>query len=516
MTSGTCSYGHRFLAPGAVAVTDAASYVDALRAAHVLVDMDERRRVMNERLQAAASEAGGTLIEDEFLVSENASLVEEPHVVVGGFDAAFLALPERVILDVAKGHQRYFGMRGPDGKLLPKYLAVVNTANHPDNVRRGNDRVMRARLADAKFFYDEDVERPLGDRRTALDGVMFQKRLGSVGDKVRRMERLVGILGAALGLSAATVKVAERGAALAKCDLVTLMVGELPELQGEMGRAYALGQGTEPAVADVIAEHYQPRGADDPTAASDAGALVAVADRLDTLAGCFAIGLVPTGAADPLALRRAALGVLRTLLDKGWELSLAAALRSAHEGFAGVKLDLDADAAVERLSTFFRDRLRGLLAAELPVDAVDACLAVGADNPHDLVLRARALGAIDPDARASAGEVFKRAANIAKDAPAGEPKAPGDVQAEVHPSEQQLFDALVDAGGGACRSAAGPRLRPRHRRDRELRSGPREVFRGRVRHGGRPGVEGQSPAADAACPPHLFEHRQLQPVGEER
>ncbi len=440
--SGRASQGHRFLAPDPIVVGSLATYVSQLRGAHVLVDVDERRRAMLERLRAAAAELGGALIEDEFLVEENCSLVEEPQVVVGSFDEAFLELPERVILAVARGHQRYFGVRDKAGQLMPRYLAVVNTALDADNVRRGNDRVMRARLADAKFFYDEDRSVPLADRREALDGVVFQKRLGSVGDKVRRVERLVGILGSKLDLPAATIQTAEQGAALAKCDLVTLMVGELPELQGEMGRAYALAQGVPSAAADVISEHYQPRGADDPTANGDAGALVAIADRLDTLAGCFAIGLMPTGAADPLALRRAAIGLLRTLLDKDWDLDVSGAARAAHDGFEGVKLDLDAAATAERLGGFFRDRLRGLLADQLPADAVDACLAAGADRPNDVALRARALGAIDSEVRASVGEVFKRAANIARDAPAGDPLPPAEVQAEVHPSEQALFDAI--------------------------------------------------------------------------
>lgn len=443
LSAGRSSAGHRFLAPGPVEIARLSDYVATLRAAHVLVDLDERRRVLGERLEAAAREAGGKLIEDEFLVAENTSLVEEPHVVAGGFDQAFLELPEQVILAVARGHQRYFGLRGSNGRLLPRYLAVANTAENADNVRRGNDRVMRARLADAKFFYDEDRKRPLGERRAALDGVVFHKRLGSVGDKVRRVERLVGILGAQLGLDANVVGTAEQAAGLAKCDLVTLMVGELPELQGEMGRAYALAQGTSGAVARAISEHYQPRGADDPTAPSDAGALVAIADRLDTLSGCFAIGLAPTGAADPLALRRAALGLLRTLLDKRWDLSLSESVHAAHDGFRDVQLELDAATTSERLATFFRDRLRGLLAAELPTDVVDACLDAASDRPYDLALRARALGAISPVVRASAGEVFKRAANIAKDAPAGEPCPPAEVASEVHASEQNLFDAFA-------------------------------------------------------------------------
>ncbi len=450
---GRKSYGHRFLSPEAFEIGSAAGYVDALRERHVLVRMEERAGKMKERLVAAAKEAGGELIDDDFLVGENASLVEEPHVVVGGFEDAFLALPERVILDVAKGHQRYFGVRSADGNLMAKYLAVVNTALKPANIRLGNDRVMRARLADAKFFYDEDLKAPLDSRLDKLDAVVFHKRLGSIGDKVRRITRLVDALGKQLSLSTETIRVATQGAALAKCDLTTLMVGELPELQGEMGHAYALKQGTAGEVARVIAEHYQPKGADDPTAESDAGALVGLADRLDTLTGCFAVGIMPTGTADPLALRRAAIGSLRTTLDKGWGLSVKAATAQAFEGFSGIKLEHSAEATQSKLLPFLEQRLRGVLMERLPQDAVDACLASSADVPHDVALRASALGALDAEVRASAGEVFKRAANIAKNAPEGEPRPPQEVDKDVHPSEAAAYDALgkLDAEVTAAR-----------------------------------------------------------------
>jgi glycyl-tRNA synthetase beta chain len=441
--SGSVTYGHRFLGGSALTIRQPAEYAPALRSHHVLVDPEERTRRMMERLHAAAAELGGELIPDEFLVGENASLVEEPQIVAGSFDEAFLELPERVILDVAKGHQRYFGVRTKDGRLMPRYLAVVNTAEKPDNVRRGNDRVMRARLSDAKFFYDEDRKTPLSARRKALDGIVFHKRLGTVGDKVRRVERLVAELGAHVGLDAKISAAALDGAALAKCDLVTLMVGELPELQGEMGRAYALAQGVPSKVADVISEHYMPRGADDACAPSDAGALVAIADRLDTLVGACAVNVMPTGSADPLALRRAAMGVLRTLLEHGWDLSISKAIEAAHAGYDSVRLDLDAAATAEKLSGFLAQRLRGILGAELAADVVDACIVVGHDRPLDVARRARALSAIDPAARASAGEVFKRAANIAKDAPAGEPESPEKVTSDVHPSERALYDAFV-------------------------------------------------------------------------
>lgn len=437
------SKGHRFLSTEPIEIASVAAYVETMRAAHVVVDPEERMQLMRERLVDAATELGGALIEDDFLMGENLSLVEEPHVVAGGFEEAFLTLPEEVILEVARGHQRYFGVRGPGGELLPKYLAVVNTAENVENIRRGSDRVMRARLADAKFFFEEDLRVPLADRRERLAGIVFQNRLGDMLAKTKRVEALTADLGKALELSSETIEAATRGAELAKCDLVTLMVGEFPELQGSVGRTYALRQGEPEAVADVIRDHYAPKGASDEPAKSDAAALVAIADRMDTLAGCFSVGLAPTGAADPFALRRAALGVLRTVLDRGWYLSLPTAIAKAYERLSEVKLDLSLDELQTKLGEFFHDRLRGLLISEaLPADVVDACLAAGSDRPTDVRNRARALAELDGETRARAGEVFKRATNIAKDAPKGVPVSPKELEPSPHASETALFDAF--------------------------------------------------------------------------
>ena len=444
------SRGHRFLHPGPVQIPAAAAYLDVLRAAHVLADPEERARVMRERLDAAARSAGGVLIEDDFLVHENLSLVEEPQVIVGGYEPEFLELPERVILEVAKGHQRYFGMRDAEGRLLPKYLSVVNTALAPESIRRGNDRVMRARLADARFFYREDLKIPLADRRQKLAGIVFQKRLGTVLGKAERIERLARELGLLLMLPEPTLMAAAGGAHLCKCDLVSLMVGELPELQGDMGRAYARAQGVSPDVADVIQAHYLPRGAADATAPTDAAALVAIADRLDTLVGCFAVGLTPTGAADPYGLRRACLGVLRTMLDRGLDLRVSDAFRAAYDGYASVKLDLSRDDLVQKLGDFFSDRLKGLLEAQLPADAVAACLAVAADRPLDARARATAIAGLDATTRAGVGEVFKRATNIAASAPEGEPAAP---PADAHASEAALFEGFLSLRGALHKKA---------------------------------------------------------------
>jgi glycyl-tRNA synthetase beta chain len=454
--AGRATRGHRFLAPGNLELRSAAEYTSALRAAHVLVDPKERAEAMKRALEEAARQAAGALIEDDFLVRENVSLVEEPHVVAGGYADEFLELPERVILEVARGHQRYFGVRGPTGKLLPRYLAVVNTAENPDNVRRGNDRVMRARLADARFFYLEDLRIPLAARRSKLAGIVFSKRLGTVLAKAQRVERLARELGLLLMLPEPTLMAAAGGAYLAKCDLVSLMVGEFPELQGEMGRAYALAQGVDEASADVIRDHYSPRGASDGTAPTDAAALVAIADRLDTLVGCFAVGLTPTGAADPYGLRRACLGTLRTVLDRGFDLQLSDAFRAAYDGYGdavrggaeargepppdAVKLDLGRDELVGKLGEFFSERLRGLLSDTLPSDAVAASIAIAADRPIDARTRAGAIAELDAATRAGVGEVFKRATNIASTAPAGEPTAP---PAGAHATEVELHAGYV-------------------------------------------------------------------------
>jgi glycyl-tRNA synthetase beta chain len=315
---------------------------------------------------------------------------------------------------------------------------VVNTAVAPENIRRGNDRVMRARLADARFFYTEDLARPLVERRAKLGQVVFQKRLGTVLAKAERVERLARELGLMLMLPEPTLMAASSGAHLAKCDLVTLMVGEFPELQGEMGRAYALAQGVHAEVADVIRDHYLPKGASDATPPADAAALVSMADRLDTLVGCFGIGLVPTGAADPYALRRACLGVLRTMLDRGYDLRLGQVFRATLGGYAEGVLEVEAGELVRKLSDFFGDRLRGLLESRLPSDAVAAAQAVASERPLDVRARAAAMAALPAELRGKVGEVFKRATNIAATAPAGEPTAP---PGEAHASEQALFRA---------------------------------------------------------------------------
>ncbi len=425
--SARTSLGHRFLAPAAFEIGSADAYVDDLRKRHVLVDREERARTMMERVAAAAKAAGGAYDPDPYLVDENASLVEEPHVVTGSFEAKYLALPAAVIRSVARGHQKYFCVQKADGALVPHYLTVVNTANDPARIAKGNDRVMRARLADASFFFEEDRKAKLEDRVEKLAGIVFHNRLGTVREKVARIELLAKTIAESLKLPASTVQLVVRAAHLCKFDLVSLMVGEFPELQGDMGAVYAANAGEPAEVANAVRDHYRPIGAEGPVAADDVSACVALADRLDTLVGCFAVGLSPTGTADPFALRRACIAVLRTLVDGAErngdyaDLSLAKLFGDAYAGFEGKKLDLSREEAVTKVSAFTVERLRGVAAGVTSSHVADAVSATGdVDHPSWFVSRAKGLHHVvtHPAAQEWLGKaktVAKRLAGISKE-----------------------------------------------------------------------------------------------------
>ncbi len=449
---GRTTRGHRFLSPEAIQIPTASAYLATLREAHVLADEDERRRVMVAALEKRSKAISAHVEPDEFLVYENASLVEEPFVVLGSFDERFLALPDEVIVAVMRGHQRYFALRGEasreaNQKLLPKYFAIANTAIDEANVAKGNDRVLVARLKDAEFFVAEDRKKKLAERIPKLDGIVFHHKLGTVGDKVKR----VGALAERLGGGPRSME----AAALAKADLVSLIVGEFPELQGLMGRWYALQEHLDAEVADAIRDQYLPKGAGDAIPATALAAALAIADRADTLVGCFGIGIVPTGSQDPFALRRATLGILRIALEGPLATDdIGSTLEAAHAGLAAQRTPFAAwDVVWPRLEDFVRARLRVILGENHPTDVVEACLAAwNLKSVRDLSKRVAALDAFRAhSAYESLTVAFKRAWNIAKDTAAAEP----DPKLLDAGAEQDLWAAFgkIRTGMQACVSA---------------------------------------------------------------
>ncbi len=437
--AGRTTRGHRFLSPNEFEIDRADRYEEALAVAHVVVDVARRKDRMMQELRAGAAKLGGTLEPDPFLAGECVSLVEEPFVVPGRFDEDFLALPDAVVISVMRNHQRYFAVReSAGGPLLPAYLNVVNTALDPETIARGNDRVLRARLADARFFVEEDLKTPLEDRLRKLDSVVFQSKLGTMGAKVRRLEAIARALAERSG---ADVEACAEAARLCKADLETLIVYEFPELQGQMGRWYALREGVDPAVADAIRDHYRPQGADDQIPQHQVGAIVAVADRIDTLVGCFGIGLVPTGSADPFALRRAALGIIRVALEGPIDVDLRQIITDACEAYAGDAQLAQADELRATLDDFFRGRIRAMLKEQHGADVVDACLgAWDGASLRDLRARIDAVAELRdaPEFQALA-IAFKRAFNITKDSARG----PVDLNMLEEGAERALADRFA-------------------------------------------------------------------------
>lgn len=469
VTAGRSTRGHRFLAPDVVEVDHADAYISVVGERHVRVDPDARRVAMLAALESAAAAEGGELVRDAFLEGEVLGLVEEPHVIVGRFEERYLELPDALIESVMRGHQRYFAVErrraelGPTGggigegaktpaphhnRLLPLFLTVVNTARDVETVRRGNERVMRARLSDASFFVAQDRQSRLDARVPSLDAVTFHAKLGSYGDKARRVASLARWLAAPLG---ADGELAARAGTLAKADLVTLTVGEFPELQGLMGAFYAAHDGEHADVARAVAEHYQPKGAADDVAPSKLGAALAVADRLDTLVGCFAVGLRPSGSEDPFGLRRTTLGLLRTLLHHGARVSLTEAVGRAWDVYAeengrmaaaaaGAKVGREA--AVADVLSFMADRLKGMLEERYGRDVVAACMAAGRDVPVDVLERVEALATFwQTPAAADLAVAFRRVFNISREAPAGE-LTEADRALLTHPAEVALLAAF--------------------------------------------------------------------------
>lgn len=406
--AGAHSRGHRFHAPGEIALATPAAYAETLRTkGFVIASFAERRERIRTDVAAKAQALGGRAVLDGDLLDEVTALVEWPVVLEGRFDERFLALPREVLLSTLQEHQRYFAVESADGTLSPWFITVSNIeSREPQRVREGNERVVRPRLSDAAFFQQQDRRQPLAASRTALDRVTFQAKLGSVGDKVRRVAALGKIVAPEVGAEVAqTIRAAE----LAKCDLLSAMVGEFPELQGVMGAYYAAADGETAEVAAAVREHYQPRGAGDALPSNPVGVAVALADKLDTLAGIFAIGQKPTGTKDPFALRRAAIGVFRILLERKLDLELAKLIAAAVDS-----QPVKADGTAEEVLAYIQERMRAhYLEAGYPAESFDAVLAAGGSRPLDFDARMRALAAFRerPEAESLAA-ANKRIANI--------------------------------------------------------------------------------------------------------
>jgi glycyl-tRNA synthetase beta chain len=485
--SGNLTRGHRFHAPKPLRLSSPSAYERALRdRGHVVADFQTRRSLIRERVAAVAEGLGGRPLMSDALLDEVTALVEWPVPLAGRFEERFLSLPREVLISTLEDHQRYFPVEGSDGTLLPCFIAVANIESRdPAKVVEGNQRVVRPRLADAAFFWEQDRKSPLTARIEALAKVTFQAKLGSLGDKARRVGALAAEIAEARvrtdGRSSNLAARARRAAQLCKCDLLTAMVGEFPELQGIMGAYYALADGEEPEVATAIREHYQPRGAGDGLPATDTGTILGVADKVDTLAGIFAIGEKPSGTKDPFGLRRAAIGVVRIAIEKGLDLDLprifsravalaredieksAAAAGKPAPALAveGVAADLY-DYVLERLRAYYLERAAetvspgtpGPSAASITTEMFDAVLATRPASPLDFDARIRALSTFLtlPDA-ASLTAANKRVANILRKAGASAPRNV-DASALQAPAERELFEAMRQRRDGVSAATA--------------------------------------------------------------
>lgn len=401
--SSNFTMGHRVLAPGKHTVDTAANLLDVIRAAYVIPTQAERERIIREGVAAIEAETGFTADLPAKTLLEVVNLSEYPQPLVSTFDEEFLQVPEEIIVDAMLMHQRYFPLYDAAGKLTNKFIIVSN--GNPEcaaTIIDGNERVVRARLDDAKFFYEEDLKHPLESYIEKLDKVVFQESLGTVRQKAERLEKLACALSADAQLSAADAADAQRAARLCKADLVTNAVIEFTSVQGVMGSYYAAASGETPQVAQAIGQHYQPRFAGDALPDTTVGQLVALADKLDTICGLFAVGQGPTGSSDPFALRRSAIGIVN-MLEAGLPISLAAAIDESLASFAAQGVAFDAAAVRAEVVDFFVTRTKVMLRdAGVNADTIDAVLAAGVEEPAVVSQRAHAL----EDARANDAETF--------------------------------------------------------------------------------------------------------------
>ncbi len=412
--SGNISRGHRFMANSTFPVRDFNHYLEESERHFVIVDQERRKETIRKETHRIAKTTGGHLLPDESLLDEVTYLVEYPSAIIGTIPAEFLVVPKEVLITSMRSHQRYFSVVDESGKLLPYFITIPNTlAEDPAVVVKGNERVLRARLSDARFFFDEDRKIRLETRVDSLKAVVYQQKLGTSYEKMSRFQKLAEYLSDKLNPT--VKKQTSRAAYLCKADLVSGMVGEFPEVQGIMGREYALHDGEPADIANAIAEHYMPIQAGGELPSSDIGAFVSIADKLDTLCGCFGVGLIPTGAADPYALRRATIGIISIILDKSYQISLKDLINSSLDLLSD-KLTRPIDEIRNDVVEFFRGRLVNLLANSHTTDIVEAVVSAGFDDLTDCVNRVRTLDSFrQRDDFQPLSVAFKRVCNIVKD-----------------------------------------------------------------------------------------------------
>ncbi len=442
VAAGRTTRGHRFLGAD-TEIRQPADYVESLRSQHVLADVEERKAAILKGIEALAAERGWKIAVQDDLLEEVLFLVETPTVLSGSFDPAFLDIPQEVLITSMREHQRYFPVLDGEGKLQPFFVTVRNgDALSLDVVAKGNEKVLRARLSDAKFFYEEDKKLKIDAALAKLENIVYHEELGTVADKVRRIRQTADLLAKRLKADAGVQADVGRTADICKFDLVSQMVYEFPELQGIMGEDYARMAGERETVARAINEHYSPRNAGDRPPASLVGAIVGIADKIDSIVGCFSIGIVPTGSQDPYALRRQAAGIVSTMLEHQLELSLPELFETALEVHAKRGMKREADDIRKDLESFFTLRVKNVLSEqEIRYDVADAVLGAGSGDVRRTVLRAHALqkqaAEENKEAFRPAVEAFNRVCNLASKAESRQVN-PGLFE---DPSEKALYEA---------------------------------------------------------------------------
>ena len=413
--SGNVTRGHRFLGADEITIKNAASYVDTLKENFVMVDQDARRELISKQLHDMAASKNASIVWDDDLLEEINYLVEWPTALCGGFEESYLALPDAAIITPMKDHQRYFPLVDQDGKLLPMFLTVRNGSDHSiEVVQAGNERVLRARLDDAKFFFNEDRKKPLIDRQDGLTKIVFQEGLGNLADKTERLLKLGRVFGEECGLHEDTVVVLERATELAKTDLTTGMVTEFTELQGVMGKEYALLDGESPEVAEAIFEQYLPRFAGDVLPQTEAGKVLSIIDKVDNIVATFSRGLIPTGSQDPYALRRQTIGILNILLGSEWNISLRPIFKASME-LLNVLAEKQ-DELLDQVEEFFTLRLKNIfLDREVPHHVIDLLLSNNELSVADAEGLVNALLANRIDENVELVQAYTRMYNLVKD-----------------------------------------------------------------------------------------------------